>query len=177
MTTKKNFANLMLVSIVAITTISLTSCKDDSIDDNKKVDEVVTAKEGEMLLEPIGLVYNDFITPYDVTILNADTTEVSVSKALADKMGITNFVNHPMGIWDDKNHDSYLCRATEQRLLSDRYILKVTRSTLAEVLQGRDIVLNTSLYYNPERAMTRGADNGGTFISSASCLHPSLPKM
>ena len=37
MTTKKNFANLMLVSIVAITTISLTSCKDDSIDDNKKV--------------------------------------------------------------------------------------------------------------------------------------------
>ena len=112
MTTKKNFANLMLMSIVAITTISLTSCKDDSIDDNKKVDEVVTAKEGEMLLEPIGLVYNDFITPYDVTILNADTTEVSVSKALADKMGITNFVNHPMGIWDDKNHDSYLCRPT-----------------------------------------------------------------
>jgi hypothetical protein len=177
MTTKNNFANLMLMSIVAITTISLTSCKDDSIDDNKKVDEVVTAKEGEMLLEPIGLVYNDFITPYDVTILNADTTEVSVSKALADKMGITNFVNHPMGIWDDKNHDSYLCRATEQRLLSDRYILKVTRSTLAEVLQGRDIVLNTSLYYNPERAMTRGADNGmsgeaAKYIDENNVVHP-----
>ena len=177
MTTKKNLANLMLMSIVAIAAIFFTSCKDDIIDDNKIVDEVVTAKEGEKLQEAIGLVYNDFITPYDVTILNADTTEISVSKALADKMGITNFVNHPMGIWDDKNHDSYLCRATEQRLLSDRYILKVTRSSLAEVLQGRDIVLNTGLYYNPEPAMTRGADNGmsreaAKYIDENNVVHP-----
>ena len=148
MKTNKNLVNLMLMSIVATVTVSFTACSDDIIDD-RNGDSLIIATEGEKLEEPIGLVYKDFITPSDVTILNADTTEIAVSKALADKKGITNFVNHPMGIWDAKNHDSYLRRATEQRLVGDRYILKVKRSSLAEVIGGRDLVLNTGLYYNP----------------------------
>lgn len=177
MTTNKNLVNLMLMSIVATVAVSFTACSDDVIDDIKKGDEVVTAKEGEKLQAPVGLVYKDFITPSDVTILNADTTEIAVSKAFADKKGITNFVNRPMGIWDDKNHDSYLRRATEQRLVGDRYILKVKRSSLAEVIGGRDLVLNTGLYYNPETAKTRSANTGmpeeaAKYIDEQNMIHP-----
>jgi hypothetical protein len=31
-----------------------------------------------------------------VVILDADTTEIAVKKSLADKLGITNFENHPL---------------------------------------------------------------------------------
>ena len=177
MTTKKNLVNLVLMSIVAAATVSFTACSDDVIEDNKKSDEVITAKENDRLLDPVGLVYTDFITSNDVTILNADTTEICVSKAYADKMGITNFVNRPMGIWDAKEHDSYLRRATEQRLVGDRYILKVKRSTIAEVIGGRDLVLNTGIYYNPAAAKTRSADTGmpeqaAKYIDENNVIHP-----
>ena len=176
MKTNKNLANLMLMSIVATITVSFTACSDDVIDE-KNGDSVIIAKEGEKLGAPIGLVYKDFITPSDVTILNADTTEIAVSKAFADKKGITNFVNRPMGIWDAKNHDSYLRRATEQRLVGDRYILKVKRSSLAEVIGDRELVLNTGLYYNPETATTRAADTGmpeeaAKYIDEHNIIHP-----
>jgi hypothetical protein len=176
MKTKKNLANMMFMSIVAAATVSFTACSDDVIDEQKN-DNVITASQNSPLLEPAGLVYTDFITENDVTILTPDTTEISVSKAYADKMGIDNFVNRPMGIWDKKEHASYLRKATEQRLIGDRYILKVTRSSLAEVIGGRNLTLNTSLYYNPGAATTRAASTGmpeeaAKYIDENNIIHP-----
>ncbi|GEM_PF-4932015 len=45
-------------------------------------------------LKPYGLTFHNFVTDNDVQILNSDTTEISVSKDLAEKLGITSFVNH-----------------------------------------------------------------------------------
>ena len=90
------------------------------------------------LQEPYGLSFYDFETTEDVTILNADTTQISVSKALADKMGIQSFLGHPMGIWDNPEHRAYLRRATKEKLEGDRYILQVIPSSIAEVLAGND---------------------------------------
>jgi hypothetical protein len=118
---------MMLMSIAAAATVSFTACSDDVIENEKKGAATVKASETDRLLEPIGLMYTDFINENDVTILNNDTTEICISKAYADKMGIANFVNHPMGIWDKKENAAYLRRATEQRLVGDRYILKVKR--------------------------------------------------
>ena len=99
MTTKKNLVNLMLMSIVTVaTTISFTACSDTFESDqfaNDGSQENVTRGE---LLDPIALIYTDFISSSDVQIMTADTTKISISKALADKMGITSFVDHPMGI-------------------------------------------------------------------------------
>ncbi len=144
---------LMMATMMAMAAV-FTACSSD--DDSPKNDpNVIIAGENDPLGEPIGLVYTDFLTPNDVTH-NADTTELSISKALADKKGITNFVNRPMGIWDDQQHRSYLRRATEQRLVGDRYVLKVVRSSVAEVTNGQEVQLNTKLYYNPTRMVSRG---------------------
>jgi hypothetical protein len=94
-------------------------------------------------------------------------------------MGITNFVNRPMGVWDKKEHSPYLRRATEQRLVGDRYVLKVVRSSLAEVIGTRDVTLNTGIYYNPAaplQASTRGAAFGdmeaSQYVDDDNVIHP-----
>ena len=91
---------LMSIITAGIFTFGFTSCSDDDpmSQDSAAANQEITS-DGEGISKPIGLVYTDFITENDVQILNADTTEIAVSKALADKKGITNFVNHPMGIW------------------------------------------------------------------------------
>ena len=84
---------MLLLSICSF--ITFTSCQDDVIDNGKSS----PAPEGaqKTLLEAYGLTFENFVTANDVQILNNDTTEISVNKALAEKLGITSFVNHPMG--------------------------------------------------------------------------------
>ena len=181
MTTKKNLAKKMFMNILTagVFTVAFTACSDDVIDSDvtNGNEASIVADNNEKILKPLGLVYTDFINGNDVTILNSDTTQISVSKAYADKMGISDFVNHPMGIWDKKDNAAYLRRATEQRLEGDRYILKVKRSSIAEVSGGRDLTLNTGLYYNPEAAATRASitgmpENAAKYIDENNVIHP-----
>ena len=174
MKTKQSLPWLLSLLILAAGMV-FTACSDDN---DKGDPNVIKAGENDPLGEPIGLVYTDFLTENDV-IHNADTTELTISKALADKKGITNFVNHPMGIWDDKEHAAYLRRATEQRLVDDHYVLKVVRSSIAEVMHGREATLNTGLYYNPERAQSRlltraadGSTEADKYIDDDNVIHP-----
>jgi hypothetical protein len=110
--------------------------------------------------EPVGFIFNDFLTPEDIQILNADTTQISISKELADKKGIDNFVNRPMGIWLNLREASFLRRGTKQTLAGDRYIIDVVKAELAEVLPiGKDITLKTDVYVNPE-ALVNTATRG-----------------
>ena len=129
---------LMSTLTAGLFAVSFTACSDDSdlISENNAADNgFIAAGSNDQLQKPLGLVYTDFINSNDVQILNADTTIISVSKAYADKMGITNFVNHPMGIWQNFEELAYLRRATAQRLEGDRYILNVVPSDLVEIVQ------------------------------------------
>ena len=170
--------SLLMMAAMLATTAVFTACSSDD-DAPEKDPNVIIAGENDPLGQPIGLVYTDFLTPNDVTH-NADTTELSISKALADKKGITNFVNRPMGIWDKKEHRSYLRRATEQRLVDDHYVLKVVRSSIAEVTKGQEMALNTGIYYNPTRMVSRGgltrASQGDPeadkYIDDNNVIHP-----
>jgi len=152
---KNRLLSLLMMAAMLAAAATFTACSGDKDGTSEKEPDKPDSGEGIKLGSPIGLVYTDFLAPNDVTH-NADTTELSISKALADKKGITDFVNRPMGIWDQKEHRAYLRRATEQRLEGDRYVLKVVRSSVAEVTHGQEMALNTGIYYNPKRMMTRG---------------------
>ena len=175
---KNRFLSLLMMAAMLATTAVFTACSSDD-DAPEKDPNVIIAGENDPLGKPIGLVYTDFLTPNDVTH-NADTTELSISKALADKKGITNFVNCPMGIWDKKEHRSYLRRATEQRLVDDHYVLKVVRSSIAEVTRGQEMALNTGIYYNPTRMVSRsgltrasgGDPEADKYIDDNNVIHP-----
>lgn len=184
MTTKKNLAKQVLMSILTagIFSFSFSSCNDDDV----LLDGGLNALETEQdyngpLLEPYGLSFYDFEAIDDVTILNADTTQISVSKALADKMGIESFLGHPMGIWDNPEHRAYLRRATSEKIEGDRYILNVIQSSIAEVLAGNDkeYQLSTEVYVNtdPASTRTRAAENNtpeyaARYIDEKNVIHP-----
>ena len=175
---------LMSIATAGIFSFSLafTSCNDD--DDILLDGGATPGMEQEYdgpLQEPYGLSFYDFETTEDVMILNADTTQISVSKALADKLGIQSFLGHPMGIWDNPEHRAYLRRATKEKLEGDRYILQVIPSSIAEVLTGndREYQLSTELYVNtdPATTRTRALENNtpeyaARYIDEKNVIHP-----
>ena len=72
----KNFTKAIAFMFAATFIVSFTACSDDLMVNNQPADNAET--QGE-LFEAYGLTYQDFNSPSDVTILNADTTEISVS--------------------------------------------------------------------------------------------------
>ena len=127
----KRFAATMLMSLCGMFTI--TSCQDDAIEPKNNNADVTRSGE-QKLKEAYGLSFENFVTENDVKILNADTTEISINKALAEKLGITSFKYHPIGIWDKKSHLPYARKAMEEKIVGDRFILKVKPATVAEMI-------------------------------------------
>ena len=185
MATKKNLVKSMLMSVATAGIFSFsfvfTSCNDDDILESGVTPPDMEQEYNGPLQEPYGLSFYDFVASDDVTILNADTTQISVSKALADKMGIQSFLGHPMGIWDNPEHRAYLRRATKEKLEGDRYILQVIPSSISEVLAGNDkeYKLSTELYVNtdPASTRTRAIENNtpefaARYIDEKNVIHP-----
>lgn len=150
MKTMKNLVKMILISIAAAANVMFTSCSDD-------LNEIGTGNGSQQpegaqtaLLEAYGLTFENFISESDVTILDADTTQISVSKAYAEKMGIESFVGHSMGIWHKVEQLPYIRKATAEQLVGDRYILTVVPATVAEIIGDKKVTLNTGIYVNPD---------------------------
>ena len=183
MTTKKNLVKSMFMNILTAGIFSFgfafTACSADDELLNEKPgdnDQVITAGENDGIKQPIALKFDDFITSNDVVILDADTTQIAVSKAYADKIGIQNFVNHPLSIWHSKEELGYLRRPIAQRKVGDKYILEVVPSGLGEIVQSGDLKLSTALYVDPSKAATTrsglGAEYGAQYIDDDNVIHP-----
>ncbi len=181
MKTIKNLVNSILFGIIA--TVSFTACSEDAANDNTTNKPAAPESTQEAITKAYGLTFHNFITKSDVTILNADTTEISVSKALAEKLGITTFVNHPMGIWDSQNHLPYSRKATAEKLVGDRYILTVVPATLAELIGEKNVTLNTAGYFNPNvtesrtRAGVTTPAYAAKYIDDNDIIHPATVYM
>ena len=177
MTTKKNLVKSMLMSILTAGIIGFvfTSCSDDELIDNSSASlEAEGSSSNGVILSPIALNYFDYINSNDVEILNADTTKISVSKALADKLGITSFVDHPTGIHQDRDLRPFHRRAVKEQLVGDRYILEVVPSGLGEFLIGKQVALSTQFYINESVVQTRGSgvDNTARYTDAEGYIHP-----
>ena len=159
---------------------ALTSCSDDEFTNNVNNTEEGSDKIGNYAdFEPYGLTYHNFDGEDDVKIMNADTTEIAVKKSLADKLGITNFENHPIGIWDSPSHLAYGRKALEQQLVGDTYILKVGKVTTAELIGDKAAQISTDLYVNndAQAVATRAADNdipefAAKYVDDNNMVHP-----
>ncbi len=179
MKTNNSQVNQMFMNIVtaAIFTFAFTACSDDldSMDSRQMAtDDTKEKVSGGVLLDPIALNYFDFNTSGDVQILTPDTTQISVSKALADKMGVNSFVDHPMGVWEGEHIRPYHVRATKQVLMGDRYILDVVQAGIAEfVPEGQDLELSTEFYMNNDAPLTRGVGSmASAYTDADGVIHP-----
>ena len=176
----QNMLKAIAFLFAATFAVAFTACSDDLLPDN---DQTVAGPDGSgHLLEPYGLTYQVFITPDDVVILNADTTKISVSKVLADKLGIKSFVNHPLGIWHQIDQLPYARKATAEELVGDRYILTVERATVAELIGEKQVMLNTGLYVNDnvQQGVTTRAggvdmpDYAAKYMDESQVIHPAV---
>ena len=185
MTTKKNLVKSMLMSILTAGifgfSFAFTACSDDELANANSMEDGSDKIGNYADFEPYGLTYHNFDNADDVQILNADTTEIAVRKSLADKLGITNFENHPLGIWDDPSHLAYGRKALEQKLEGDTYIIKVEGVTAAELIGEKSAQLVTDWYVNEDETLvaTRAAyDNipeyAAKYVDDDGLIHPAV---
>ena len=185
MTTKKNLVKSMLMSILTAGifgfAFAFTACSDDELANANGMEDGSDKIGNYADFEPYGLTYHNFDNADDVQILNADTTEIAVRKSLADKLGITNFENHPLGIWDDPSHLAYGRKALEQKLEGDTYIIKVEAVTAAELVGEKSAQLVTDWYVNEDETLvaTRAAyDNipeyAAKYVDDDGLIHPAV---
>lgn len=173
---------LMSTLTAGIIAFGFASCTDeiDNPNDNQDIPEGADTA----LLEAYGLTFQNFDNADDVVILNADTTQLSISKAYADKMGIKTFVNHPMGIWHKVEGLPYIRKATSEQLVGDRYIVDVVPATVAEIVGNKKLNLMTDIYVNKDAGAvkTRAAgDNipeyAAKYIDDNETIHPAYVHM
>ena len=180
---KKNsvMVKSMFMSIITAGIIScgFSSCSKDDDLTNEGMNPEMESEFSGPSLESYGLNFQDFINEGDVQILDADTTQIAVSKAFADKIGIESFAGHPMGIRQGMEEDAYMCKATRQKLVGDRYIIDVAPCSLAELLKGQQMRLSSDLYVNmdPEQTRTRAAElnipeYSAKFVDDDNVIHP-----
>ena len=185
MTTKKNLVKSMLMSAATAGIFSFsfvfTSCNDDDMLDSGIVENVPELDGYYANYEPYGLTYHNFDSENDVQILDADTTEIAVKKSLADKLGITDFENHPLGIWDSPSHKAYGRKGLKQELVGDTYIIKVGKVTTAELIGDKAAQLTTDLYVNndAQAVATRAADDNipefaAKYVDNDNKIHPAV---
>ena len=187
MKTKKILVNSMFKNILTAGTVAFamifgfTACSDELANESsERQSDEIPAGADTRLLEAYGLMYNDFESDNDVQILNADTTEIAVSKQLADKLGITSFVGHPMGIWQAVDQLPYARKAIDERLVGDTYILKVQTATVAELIGDKSAQLSTAVYVNNNpHLMKRPAANnfssfGAKYVDETGIIHPAV---
>ena len=179
---KSMFMNILTAGVFAFAFgMVMTACSDDNMNEGAApADDKAPTGADTALLEAYGLMYTDFDTEGDVLILDADTTEIAVSKQLADKLGITSFVGHPMGIWQAIDQLPYARKATEEKLMGDKYILKVEAATVAELIGDRNAQLSTAVYVNNNAgALTRSAASGfsaygAKYVDETGTIHPAV---
>lgn len=165
----------MSILTAGIFTFGFSSCNDDELIENSPAPfETEAASSNGEILSPIALNYYDYIHSNDVEILNDDTTKISVSKELADKLGITTFIDHPTGIYQDRDLRPFHRRAVKEELIGDRYYLDVVPSGLGEFLIGKQVALSTQFYINESVAKTRGSgvDDTARYTDAEGCIHP-----
>lgn len=156
---------LFLTALTLLSAVALTSCRDSKSDDVAKdvsngletVVKPIDAKGND--LSPIGLTYHSFASDNDVEILNSDTTEIAVSKELADRLNITVFKGRTMGIWQKINQLPYIRKVLDEELVDDRYILQVERGTVADVLGECNAEICTEMFVDKDKqASLRSAE-------------------
>ncbi len=171
---------LMSTLSTAIIAMSFASCADEIDSINASADSQSPPRGAKTeLLEAYGLTFHNFTNPDDVTIVDADTTQLSISKAYAEKMGIKSFKGHPMGIWHRAENLPYLRKCTGEKIVGDRIIIDVEGATPAEVLGQKAIELKSQIYVNQDdnAVKTRAASDNipeyaAKYIDADNVIHP-----
>lgn len=141
--------NLIFLSIIALGAIA--GCSKEKIDDDQNVSGG----------EAFAMVYEDFITPDDVVINNADTTSITVSKKYAEKIGVKDFEGRVVSIWRSIGTAPFIRIIKDAEVKGDKVVLTTERGTAADLFEELELDFDSELYIDRDYVATkttRGTD-------------------
>ena len=151
---RKNFLWMLAAILFCnLTAASLTACS--SSDDDSPSGGGTTPEVEKPDTTILSLTYHNFIKPDDVTILDSDTTKLSVSKALIDKMGATQLKGRRLAVWQKVSRLPFFRGIVGAELSGDRYLLDLKRISLEEFMKGLSFKFRNNMYYNSAASTTR----------------------
>lgn len=110
--------------------------------------------------EPFVMTYDDFITPDDVKIISPDYTLISVSSEYAEKMGITDFNDRAVTIWQSISTVPFVRIITDSKVENDRIILTTEKGEFADMFENVEMSLDTDIYVNRDYVRAVGTRSG-----------------
>ena len=110
--------------------------------------------------EPFVMTYEDFITPNDVQIISPDSTRISVSTEYAEKMGITDFNDRAVTIWQSIGTVPFVRIITDSKVENDRIILTTEKGEFADMFENVEMSLDTEIYVNRDYVPAMGTRSG-----------------
>ena len=162
-----------LIVMVTIMMVAISSCQ------KEKPTTPPQADRGE----PLVMTYEDFITPDDVQIVSNDTTKIAVSKAYAEKMGVTDFSNRAVTIWRTIGTIPFVRIITNATEENGKIVLTTTRGDFCDMFENLDLQLESDLYVNHDYVPTRATRSGsnieaddisGKYIDEDGVYHPAV---
>lgn len=143
---KKHF--ITLLSFIAILIGVAAGCQKDQTPETPDPED----------RKPFAMVYEEFITPDDIVINSTDTTSITVSKAYADKIGVTEFKGRVVTIWRSIGTTPFIRIIDDAKLEGNQYILTTHKGEAADMFEELDMSFDSDLYVDqdiPTKA-TRG---------------------
>jgi len=168
---------LPIVLAVAASIAAFIGCSEDSEPTSPKKNEDIIANTNDQTMA-IVYSYEEFSTGDEVSILNDDTTKISVDKEFAAKAdSLIPEAGNILVIWDKIENEPYYLRVSTVQEDSSRYTIKVEKASPFDAIPSGDYELSSEIYIDPNAEPNGGKLSPEAFYNKESkTYHPFLIK-
>jgi hypothetical protein len=156
---------LCLSIIVGVTFISCSNDDNDELDTSDPAIGTITPNSALKVLS-----YDKFLTENDVTIQDADTTTIEVSKAYLKSINITLETGDVVTIWRNLNELPFVRNITGVREQGGNIFITTVAGDISDALQDANVDLSSELFYDPAGATKAAQYTDGTTIHPAAVI-------
>ena len=156
--------------------LAIVSCNDEKVviaeltpDTDKGVENLldVDIDEDNVLV----WLYNDFLTPTDITITTPDTSLISVNAAFVKKLNHELKRNMILNIMLSDTDDVFIRKVISANEQVDRVVIDNEAASLEDVFKNLDVELDTEAYYDAAAASRSTSPYAG-YMDKNRVLHP-----
>lgn len=119
--------------------------------------------------------YDKYLTPTDVFVTKSDTSQISVSTTLIEKLNNgTPKKGNVVVVWNKKTDVPYYLRVKETSKSEDRLLLNVDKATAFEALPDGEYKFSTDVFCKPTLMSTQNGEinEKGFYDEADSTYHP-----
>lgn len=118
--------------------------------------------------------YDQFLSPGDVKIMDADTTQISVDTLYAKDVSDLPKTGNVVVVWDAVNKAPFYLRVRSTKMDKERMLIDVDPATVFNAMPDGDYKFGTDIYFDPNKMNENSNDLGaGVFYNKEdNSYHP-----